>query len=524
MGFGYTYPARFCFATRRRLDFSSVIHCIFSRFALLIIMDPAMMLDKLLTRMAVDDRVYFAVVAAGGLVIMLLLKMIAGCLTGPKKMTKTQIKKNKKAAKQRAKEKNVSNAVKKLKEQADDISAFIASTDSASKTAAVEEEDEGPPPIQFSTKALAKVTSKKKKKNKQAADDDMFNFSGKSSKKKKAKAPTGAAGKTSTGGSGKDTSDDKPSKTPQLNQQEIDDGWEVAAVSKKHHKKPKAKSQETKAAESGKAKITVDARKIGILIGPKGSTLHAIQDATNVQINVPRGGEGSTSTVTIEGSAEGIANARAAIKDLFEKGYCSYTTGDDFAEDFVMVHPSYFPDLIGKNGRIIKAIQDSVGARLNIPKIASGTASASRARVAITGPKQSVQVAKDIVYSIMQFYHHEITHPGMIHETVDIPEYNRSLIIGTKGSVIHHIQNNWGVNVVMPSDYSLNQNCLVVGAPDSVKAAKKYILKLLHEAEEEYNAQQEEHGLGLDDGDDDWVGVERTGDGGDAWGTSAEGW
>ena len=187
-------------------------------------MDPAMMLDKLLTRMAVDDRVYFAVVAAGGLVIMLLLKMIAGCLTGPKKLTKTQIKKNKKAAKQRAKEKNVSNAVKKLKEQADDISAFIASTDNASKTAAVEEEDEGPPPIQFSTKALAKVTSKKKKKNTQAADDDMFNFSGKSSKKKKAKAPTGAAGKTSTGGSGKDTSDDKPSKTPQLNQQEIDDG------------------------------------------------------------------------------------------------------------------------------------------------------------------------------------------------------------------------------------------------------------------------------------------------------------
>jgi len=328
----------------------------------------------------------------------------------------------------------------------------------------------------------------------------------------------------SNGGSGKDTSEDGPSKIPKLNQQEIDDGWEVAVVSKKHHKKPKAKSQETTAAESGKAKFTVDARKIGILIGPKGSTLHAIQDATNVQINVPRGGEGATSSVTIEGSAEGIANARAAIKDLFEKGYCSYTTGDDFAEDFVMVHPSYFPDLIGKNGRIIKAIQDSVGARLNIPKIDSGAASASRARVAITGPKQGVQVAKDIVYSIMQFYHHEITHPGMIHETVDIPDYNRSLIIGTKGSVIHHIQNNWGVNVVMPSDYSLNQNCLVVGAPGAVKGAKKYILKLLHEAEEQYNAQQEEHGLGLDDGDDDWVGVERTGDGGDAWGTSAEGW
>lgn len=41
--------------------------------------------------------------------------------------------------------------------------------------------------------------------------------------------------------------------------------------------------------DSVKAEISVNQKKIGTIIGPKGVTLHAIQDATGVEINTPKG-------------------------------------------------------------------------------------------------------------------------------------------------------------------------------------------------------------------------------------------
>lgn len=90
-----------------------------------------------------------------------------------------------------------------------------------------------------------------------------------------------------------------------------------------------------------KAEISVDAKKIGVIIGPKGVTLHGIQDATGVEINTPKGDRDSATPViiTISGTADGVAMATRAINDLCAKGYSKLLAGEDFRESYIDVHP-----------------------------------------------------------------------------------------------------------------------------------------------------------------------------------------
>ena len=92
-----------------------------------------------------------------------------------------------------------------------------------------------------------------------------------------------------------------------------------------------------------KSEMSVDSKKIGIIIGPKGVTLHGIQDATGVEINTPKGDrDGSaTAVISISGTADGVAVASIAIHELCTKGYCKLLAGDDFKEGSIDVHPMY---------------------------------------------------------------------------------------------------------------------------------------------------------------------------------------
>jgi KH domain len=90
-----------------------------------------------------------------------------------------------------------------------------------------------------------------------------------------------------------------------------------------------------------KSEITVDAKKVRVIIGTKGVTLHGIQDATGVEINTPKGDRDSAAPaiITISGTAEGVATATIAIQDICTKGYTTLLTGEDFKEGSMEVHP-----------------------------------------------------------------------------------------------------------------------------------------------------------------------------------------
>lgn len=106
----------------------------------------------------------------------------------------------------------------------------------------------------------------------------------------------------------------------------------------------------------------------------------------------------------------------------------------------------------------------------------------TKVKISLTGPGMKCSEAKKLIKELTQYYHTAVTHPGYVHEELDVPSPLYNLIIGAKGSEIKHIQSNFKVSVYIPNESSITQNILVVGEPTSVQKAKAYILKIVDKA------------------------------------------
>jgi hypothetical protein len=89
--------------------------------------------------------------------------------------------------------------------------------------------------------------------------------------------------------------------------------------------------------------VNADARKLGLLIGPKGVTKIGLQTATGTEIVMPKVEKDHTGSVEISvtGPAVGVARAVHALNELCTKGYCNLLAGADFHEGYVEVKPKY---------------------------------------------------------------------------------------------------------------------------------------------------------------------------------------
>jgi len=260
--------------------------------------------------------------------------------------------------------------------------------------------------------------------------------------------------------------------------------------------------------------VAVPEEKIGRIIGPKGANLKAIQEKCGVS-RIDTTGE----MFTISGDPKGVAMAEAALNELVEKGYTSLFF-ENFEEDFVMVHPSAFPDLIGKQGAIIRALKEQLGAEINIPPVpkdagkgggkgggkVSPALAAKKYKVSIAGSKEAVSKAKDAINDILMYYHSEITHPGEVHEEFEIQQWQLSYIIGKGGSEMRHIQSNFKCRVYVPRETSANPKTVIVGERPNVDRAKTYVEKLLWNAENAPKGRE-----GGEKADDGWGDEEHEG-------------
>ena len=146
------------------------------------------------------------------------------------------------------------------------------------------------------------------------------------------------------GGKGKD---------PELSQKDIDDGWGMTVKKKKKTGGGGAKPQ-AGAADSGSAsagvRVAVEARKVGLIIGPGGATVKGLMERSGATIDLPQNRDRDSNepaTISISGPPAATAAAKKAIEELCAKGYCALMSGPDFGEGGVLVHPQYFSDIIG---------------------------------------------------------------------------------------------------------------------------------------------------------------------------------
>jgi len=166
-----------------------------------------------------------------------------------------------------------------------------------------------------------------------------------------------------------------------------EDGWETIPKKSKKKKFPKqqaAPGLANAAATNGASlSVTIDASRIGIIIGPKGATMNAIQEktGTKLDVNAPklddtkpsgnnqRSSKKQTATVVItEGTSETRQLAKTTILDLADRGYAALLQAEGFGESSVSVHPRFLSEIVGPGGKIIKAIQSNLDVKLTIPK------------------------------------------------------------------------------------------------------------------------------------------------------------
>jgi polyribonucleotide nucleotidyltransferase len=140
----------------------------------------------------------------------------------------------------------------------------------------------------------------------------------------------------------------------------------------------------------------------------------------------------------------------------------------------------YLPEIIGKGGCNIRAIQDFTGVKLVIPPVARNET--EPVKITVAGPKDKVQQAKDLINEITRVYCTSVTHPGSTHLEMDVPTQMYNYIIGSRGSEIKHIQGNFKVSVHIPNGDSVNKNVVIVGSLAGVQGAQKYIQKIIDQA------------------------------------------
>jgi len=242
--------------------------------------------------------------------------------------------------------------------------------------------------------------------------------------------------------------------------------------------------------ELATTEVTIEARKIGVVIGPKGATLHAIEAATGARVNLPARERGDEAPVvaTITGPDASLAPTKNAIEELCSKGYAKLLAGEDFMESNVVITGRTRSALFNGGGAALKAIQSKLQVKINFPPQPPKPTGPTPVRnlnettkVSVAGTKEAVMATKGCLKELAEFHHTELTHPGFTHNEIDVPQHLYNVIIGTRGSEIKHIQGNFKVSVYIP-DASSEVGVLVVGPSAGVEQASRYISKVVDAA------------------------------------------
>ena len=306
----------------------------------------------------------------------------------------------------------------------------------------------------------------------------------------------------------------------------VEEEWTTTSTKKKKNRsqrpKPSAASAPTKEkthangthANSTPTNITetvsVDAKKIGIIIGPKGATMKAIEEASGCKLNInapskdeptskqqQRRVQPQMASVVLSGDTkDAIQKAKKAIKELATKGYATLLQADSFAEYSISVHPRFLSEIVGPSGRTIQALQQTLSVNITIPPTdwkpnVPQVGKVQMAKVGIAGQKDNCRTCKQVIQELMKFHHHEITHPGLIHEEFYVPPEFFHCVIGPRGSEIKHIRGNYKVDIYMPNAESSTDNVILVGKKASVDKAISYIQLIMdrdmEQREKRYN-------------------------------------
>jgi len=183
--------------------------------------------------------------------------------------------------------------------------------------------------------------------------------------------------------------------------------------------------------------VTMEVTNLGLLIGPGGSHVKAIQSKTSTQIKLPAKDSKDDKQITILGDPAAVQEAVSAINELMASGY-SDLTHEGWIKETVNFPGSMIGVLVGPKGENIRRLQTSFNTRINVPNVSQEDAKSRIMTITIVGPQDGVEnVKRQIEYVQTDFRSKE----------VEFPSAMLSALIGSGGANIKRIQSQTNTRI-----------------------------------------------------------------------------
>lgn len=252
--------------------------------------------------------------------------------------------------------------------------------------------------------------------------------------------------------------------------EEVEAAWTEIKVSSKKKKQTEVAVIEDPAVVK---ELYVSNDKFGVVIGPGGSTLKAIQEATGTKIDMPKAG-GMRRDIVISGNAENDVNtAMRAIKELVSKGYSSITHAGTTDDVITVKSAREIGIIVGPGGKYIKMIQEATSTKINTPDRES-----SDLNVSIVGPSDGVRAAMHAMKQLIKDGYSSITHPNQSVSEVLVPRSMLGTLIGPGGITIKKLQEETKCRVDISDSKQDIITVKILGEPTDVVSCRHALTQL----------------------------------------------
>eukprot|EP00123_Amoebidium_parasiticum_P012021 comp21066_c0_seq1/m.28357 comp21066_c0_seq1/g.28357 ORF comp21066_c0_seq1/g.28357 comp21066_c0_seq1/m.28357 type:complete len:1230 (-) comp21066_c0_seq1:211-3900(-) len=213
--------------------------------------------------------------------------------------------------------------------------------------------------------------------------------------------------------------------------------------------------------------ITGDQHRVFYRNGSK--LIKELQDEHAVNVSVAR----DKASVELRGPKEGVASAKAKVQEILDEMAREVTVE-------VAIAPEHYGSIMGKGGSRIQTIQDTHKVQVKFPR-ARGEAEASEEgetseghMVRISGAPENCEAAKNDLLALVP-----------VHVTMDIPVDFHGSLIGRGGRGASQLRDDYGVTLKFPSASKESSHVTLIGPPQAVEEAKKFLESRLKEIEAE---------------------------------------
>jgi predicted PilT family ATPase len=204
-------------------------------------------------------------------------------------------------------------------------------------------------------------------------------------------------------------------------------------------------------------KFTVPTRSVARILGRGGASINEIKDNTDAQIDVDKSEDGGATTlITVRGTKEAVAAAKAAILQISEQ-VAEETSAT------VVIESKFHRNIIGAGGQGLRELISRCGgpsdsrAQAGLIKFPrQGESSTDEVRL-----RGEAKLVEKLKVELEQFV---ATLRDRVILAVDVPVASHRALIGRGGQHLNDMQNKYNVQIQIPGSRSYNQ----VGEPENL--------------------------------------------------------